>query len=76
MAFVSAVAAGILSTFSLVQKNRDIWASWRAVQVALMRYSNEPDFTLKNLIDAYQQAEQSLGNVIVSGPIKPELTKP
>jgi hypothetical protein len=34
VAFVSAVAAGLLSTFSLVQKNRDVWTSWRAVQVA------------------------------------------
>ena len=76
VAFASAVAAGILSTFSMVQKNRDIWASWRAVQVALMRYSNEPEFTLKNLIDVYQQAEQSLGNVIVSGPIKPQPSEP
>jgi hypothetical protein len=24
-----------------------------------MRYLNEPEFTLKNLIDLYQQAEQS-----------------
>jgi K+-transporting ATPase A subunit len=76
VAFVSAVAAGILSTFSLVQKNRNIWTSWRAVQVALMRYLNVPEFTLNNLIDVYQQAEQSLGNVIVSEPIKPGATPP
>jgi hypothetical protein len=72
VAFVSAVAAGLLGTFSIVQKNRDIWASWRAVQVALLRYSEDPEFTFKNLMDVYERAEQSLGNVTVSGPTKPE----
>lgn len=70
VAFVSAVAAGLLGTFSVVQKNRDIWTSWRAVQVALLRYSDDPEFTFKNLMDVYEQAEQALGNVIVSGPSK------
>jgi len=70
VAFVSALAAGLLGTFSVVQKNRDIWTSWRAVQVALLRYSADPEFTFKNLMDVYEQAEQALGNVIVGGPAK------
>ena len=70
VAFISAVAAGLLGTFSVVQKNRDIWTSWRAVQVALLRYSADPEFTFKNLMDVYEQAEQALGNVVVAGPTK------
>ncbi len=77
VAFVSAVAAGLLGTFSVVQKNRDIWTSWRAVQVALLRYSDDPGFTFKNLMDVYEQAEQALGNVVVAGPTKsPEPHEP
>jgi hypothetical protein len=72
VAFVSAVAAGFLSTFSIVQKNRDIWSSWRSVQGALLRYAKDPDFTFKDLMDTYERAEQSLGNVVVSAPTKAE----
>jgi hypothetical protein len=72
VAFIAAVAAGLLGTFSLVQKNHDIWTSWRAVQGALMRYRNDQNYTFEKLTDVYDTAEQSLGNVAVGAPTKPD----
>jgi hypothetical protein len=72
VAFISAVSAGLLGAVSLVQKNRDIWSSWRAVQSALLRYRNDADYTFKELMAVYDKAEQSLGNVAVGAPTKPD----
>jgi hypothetical protein len=71
VAFVSAVASGLLGGLGIVQKNRDIWGSWRAVRSARLRYADDPDFTFKDLMDTYERAEQLMGEIGFFRPSDP-----
>lgn len=62
VAFIAAATTGLLSSFSVVRKNRDIWSAWRMLTVGILRYKNQDDFTIKQLIDTYQNAESLIDN--------------
>ncbi|TPQ29030.1 hypothetical protein [Methylomonas koyamae] len=62
VAFVAAATSGVLSSFNMVQKNKDVWTAWRMLTVAILRYERQPEFTMQQLIDVYEQAEAINGN--------------
>jgi len=65
LAFVAAVSFGLLSAFDVGERANMFRQASRDLKAALIRYENQSDFSMKDLIDAYYQA----GRVI--GPVKP-----
>jgi hypothetical protein len=66
IAFVAALSAGLLTTFSIAKKNRDIWAAWRMMNGAILRYRYDPAFKVVQLIDVWEKAETTLGNASIA----------
>ena len=65
-AFVAALASGLLTTFSLSKKNQEIWAAWRMMNAAILRYQYDPSYTPIQLIDTWEKAETILGNATIT----------
>jgi hypothetical protein len=66
IAFVAALSSGILTTFSISRKNQEIWAAWRMMNAAILRYQYDPTFTRIQLIDTWEKAETTLGNATIT----------
>jgi hypothetical protein len=66
IAFAAALATGVVTLFNLTKKNQEIWAAWRMLNAAILRYQYEPGYTLKQLIDTWEQAEKTLGNATIN----------
>jgi hypothetical protein len=65
IAFVAALASGVLTLFSISRKNEDVWSAWRMLNAAILRFQYEPGFTRKQLIDTWEKAETTLGNATI-----------
>ena len=65
VAFTAALTAGILSLFNLQKKNQEIWAAWRMLNAAILRYQYVPDYTRAELLAVWEQAEKTLGNATI-----------
>ena len=69
LAYTSACSSTIIGAFSLNLKAADAKTSWRLLNVALMRYQENPNSTnLDELISRYEEAEKTVGHVVFSLP--------
>lgn len=63
LAIVAAIAIGLVSAFALGDKANNFRNAWRVLNAAIIRYEAEPEFTTEQLIKAYEEAEQLIGDV-------------
>ncbi len=63
LAIVAAIAIGAVSAVSLGDKANNFRNAWRLLNAAIMRFEQEPDFTMEQLIKAYEDAEKQIGDV-------------
>ena len=63
----AALAVGILSALDLGVKANGFRNAWRHMNAAMARYHSERDFTVEQLIQAYEAAEILIGD-LPSGP--------
>ena len=63
LAIVAAIAIGLVSAFALGDKSNNFRNAWRVLNAAIMRYEEEPEFTIEQLIKAYEEAERLIGDV-------------
>lgn len=62
-AFIAAVSYGIISAFDIGDKANRTRQAWRKLNTAVLRYQEQQDFTMKELIDVYSDAEDIVGDV-------------
>jgi hypothetical protein len=63
LAALAAIAIALVSTFELSAKSNNFRNGWRLLHAAIMRYEEEPDYSVEKLIEAYEQAEKLIGDV-------------
>ena len=63
LAAMAAVSIGFVSAFDLGGKSNDFRNAWRLLHAAIIRFEEEPDYTVEKLIEAYEQAEKMIGDV-------------
>lgn len=63
LAIIAAIAIGLVSAFALGDKANDFRNAWRVLNAAIIRYETEPEFTVEQLIKAYEDAEQLIGDI-------------
>jgi hypothetical protein len=64
---LAAMSVGILSALDLGVKANGLRNAWRHMNAAIARYHNIPEFTVEQLIQAYEEAEVLIGD-LPSGP--------
>jgi hypothetical protein len=72
-AVIAACAVGILTATDLGVKANGIRNAWRHMNAAIAKYQNVDEFTMEQLIAAYEAAEALIGD-LPSGP-RPEVQK-
>jgi len=60
---IAAVSFSILSAFDLGDKANKERTAWRNMNTAIIRYQQGVDTSKANLIDAYEDAERTIGDV-------------
>jgi len=63
LAAIAAMSIAFVSAFDLGGKSNDFRNAWRHLHAAIMRFEQEPDYTVEQLIKAYEQAEKDIGDV-------------
>jgi len=63
LAFVAAASFGILSAFDIGERANIFRQATRDVKIAIVRYQNESDYSMRELIAAYSQAANLIGPV-------------
>jgi hypothetical protein len=63
LAFIAALCFGVLSAFDIGGKADAARTGWRHLNTAILKYQNNPKYTIDNLIDAYSDGEAMVGNV-------------
>lgn len=63
LAIVAAIAIGLVSAFALGDKANSVRNAWRLLHAAIMRFEEEPEYTMEQLIKAYEEAEKLIGDV-------------
>jgi hypothetical protein len=63
----AALSVGILSALDLGVKANGFRNAWRHMNAAMARYNSIPEFTVEQLIKAYEEAEALIGD-LPSGP--------
>jgi hypothetical protein len=63
----AALSVGILSALDLGVKANGFRNAWRDMNAAMARYNSIPEFTVEQLIKAYEEAEALIGD-LPSGP--------
>src|SRR4051812_15522158 len=66
-AVMAALSVGIISALDLGVKANGFRNAWRHMNAAMARYHSIPEFTVAQLIDAYEDAEALIGD-LPSGP--------
>lgn len=66
--FVAALSFGILNGFDIGGKADSARRGWRHLTAAVLRFETDPCFTYAELIEAYAQGEDMVGNVAFRGP--------
>lgn len=61
--FVAALSFGVVSGFDIGGKADATRSGWRHLTTAILKYKNNPCYTLDKLIDAYSEGEALVGNV-------------
>lgn len=76
VSFAAALSVGLISRFNLGRKVADVWAAWRHLNTARMRFQNVSSFSEGDLIDAYAEAEQILGCAFYASPTTKTTSSP
>lgn len=63
LALVAAVSTGLLGGLDLGTKSNNMRKAWRVLNSAVIRYKEDPDFTIKDLMKAYDDGENTIGDV-------------
>lgn len=63
VAWLAAIASSILTSLNLGKKSNNMRNAWRILNTAVLRYKTEEDFNVKNLNDAYEKGEKTIGDV-------------
>lgn len=63
LSFGAAVAIGLLSAFDLGSKANRFRRAWRRLNIAVVRFSDDENFSKENLFAAYEAAEEMIGDV-------------
>jgi len=63
VAWGAAISTGLLASLNIGSKANNIWNGWRILNEAKMRYMNQDEFKIDKLIDAYRDAEKTIGGV-------------
>ena len=63
VAWLAAIASSILTSLNLGTKSNNMRNAWRILNTAVLRYKTEEDFNVKNLNDAYEKGEKTIGDV-------------
>ena len=66
IAWGTAIATGLLTSFNLGTKSNNMRNAWRLLNEATIRYENQKDMTLEKLVDAYRDGEKLIGDVVVN----------
>jgi hypothetical protein len=61
-AFIAAVSIALMTAFNLGGKSNNSRAAWRHLNAAIMKF-NEGIIEKKDVIQAYEEAERSIGDV-------------
>jgi hypothetical protein len=62
-AFIAALSFGVLGAFDVGGKADSARNGWRHLNVAILKFQNDPCYTKDDLIEAYSEGETLLGNV-------------
>jgi len=65
VAWLAAISSALLTSMNLETKSNHFRAAWRKLNTAILRYETEDNFTIKELNDAYENAENTIGDVEV-----------
>ena len=57
LSVVAAISISLTSAFELGSKANNVRNGWRMLHAGIMRYEEEPDFTIEELIGVYEKAE-------------------
>ena len=63
VAWLAAISSSILTSLNLGAKSNNMRNAWRILNTAVLRYKTEDDFNIKNLNDAYEKGEKTIGDV-------------
>lgn len=63
VAWLAAIASSILTSLNLGAKSNNMRNAWRILNTAVLRYKTEEDFNIKDLNDAYEKGEKTIGDV-------------
>ena len=63
LAVVAAISIGVVSAFTFGDKANNFRRAWRHLHAAIMRFEEEPEYTMEQLIQAYEDAEKLIGDV-------------
>jgi len=63
LALVAALSIGIQTGFDVGAKANRARQAWRALYVAKMRFDTSPNFTIGDLVTAYEKGEETIGDV-------------
>lgn len=64
-AFIAAISIAFLTSFNLTDKSNNTRNAWRLLNVAVIRY-NKGEIDKKGLIQAYDDGEKLIGDVLFS----------
>lgn len=62
-AFISAFCIGIISAFNFGEKANNFRVAWRNMHTAIIKYEELPEYSINDLIEAYNQSEKIIGDV-------------
>lgn len=65
-AWIAAIASSILTSLNLGAKSNNMRSAWRILNTAILRFQTEDDFKAKDLNDAYEKGEKTIGDVEVN----------
>lgn len=63
LAFMAAASVGIMSGFDLGSKANRMRRAWRRLNAAIIEFEEDSNTTIEELIEAYKDAEQIIGDV-------------
>jgi hypothetical protein len=66
LAALAAIAIGCISAFELGNKANNFRNAWRVLYAAMLRFEEETEYTVEQLIQSYEIAEKLIGDVNVN----------
>ena len=63
LAFLAAVSVALMSGFDLGAKANSMRRAWRLLNAAIIRFQEDPNGKIEAVVDAYERAEEIIGDV-------------